>query len=185
VQNGDAGPAQDKKSHAGEACIGRNREPCSVIKDLPLLAMREVLPRHPDLEPRTHVAFSRQTRTSIVSTPSRWRVPGVKEVSRNHNRGGGYGSAGTATESSLFANRARKSNHGPSHIDDWMYAKLAWLRSNVNENCVWNAHSGGILCAVPVSRAGECRAESQDRAAPQNSCGLPFSAQRAAGEPAT
>ena len=36
-----------------------------------------------------------------------------------------------------------------SHIDDWMYAKLAGLRSNVNENHVKNPHSGGFLCEKP------------------------------------
>jgi hypothetical protein len=55
-----------------------------------------------------------------------------------------------ATIRSLRANRARKSNNQPSHIDDWMYVKLALLKINVNENRVKNAHSGGFPSVVPV-----------------------------------
>jgi hypothetical protein len=56
-----------------------------------------------------------------------------------------------ATKRSFLAQRARKSNHQPSHIDDWMYVKLALVKSKVNENRVKIAHSGGFLCEEPLS----------------------------------
>src|ERR1700678_1028664 len=53
-----------------------------------------------------------------------------------------------ATTRFLPAIRARKSNN-PSHIDDWMYVKLAMLKINVNENRIRNVHSGGFLREMP------------------------------------
>jgi hypothetical protein len=134
-------------NHAGEACIGRNREPCSVIKDLPLLAMREVFLCHPDLGPRRHLAFSRQTGASMLCPrlpdggfQESKRTPGIAVWEED------LVPRKTASERSLHATRARKLNHQPSHIDDWMYVKLAVLKINVNENRVKNAYSGGFLC---------------------------------------
>jgi len=138
-------------NHAGEACIGRNREPCSVIKDLPLLAMREVFLCHPDLGPRRHLAFSRQTGASMLCPrlpdggfQESKRTPGIAVWEED------LVPRKTASERSLHATRARKLNHQPSHIDDWMYVKLAVLKINVNENRVKNAYSGGFLCEKAV-----------------------------------
>jgi hypothetical protein len=45
-------------------------------------------------------------------------------------------------------NRTNSQVIQPSHIDDWMYAKLAGVKSNVNENRVKIAYSGGFSCEM-------------------------------------
>jgi len=57
---------------------------------------------------------------------------------------------GNGKKRSMHAHRARKSNHQPSHIDDWMYVKLAMLKINVNENRVKNANFRGFLSKLPL-----------------------------------
>lgn len=71
------------------------------------------------------------------------------------------GAAETATERLSDANPAIKSNNRPSHIDDWMYAKLAVVKSNVNENRLRILIFGGFPAKKPIFAAGNGAAEAR------------------------
>jgi hypothetical protein len=120
--------------------------------ELPLLGMREVSLCHPDLASPRQNAFNRQTGAFIVcpQLPA-GRFRKSKRTPETAVWVEDMVPRKTASKRSSHATRARKSNHQPSHIDDWMYAKLAGLRLNVNENRVRNALSGGFLSKKPIS----------------------------------
>jgi len=143
---------QSIEKHAGSACIERNRGALFCDMELPLLGMREVSLCHPDLASPRQNAFNRQTGAFIVcpQLPA-GRFRKSKRTPETAVWVEDMVPRKTASKRSSHATRARKSNHQPSHIDDWMYAKLAGLRLNVNENRVRNALSGGFLSKKPIS----------------------------------
>ena len=131
----------------------------------------------------TWIRQHKDTLSSATRPERAWSVcafptvgAGIEGDSWNRSPGGEHVSAEGATERSLRANRARKSNNRPSHIDDWMYAKLAGVKPIVNEIRVKNTHSGGFLHEIPFSGAENACRRTRSRRLSGNRAALMLSA---------